>query len=230
MVTSAPTSQRPSSGDIWDEAYLRFETPEQEERKFSRRLRAAGAATWKREAIILDLFSGRGGCARVLRRMGFPNVVSLDVSPKLLRARGDTSGSSVADCRHLPIASRSIDVATVHGGLHHLQSIPEDLDSTLREVARVLKPGGLFFAVEPWRTPFLDAVHSLCRSGLARRMSAKIDALATMIDCERSTYEAWLARDREILTTLDRYFAHKWRRVRLGKLHYLASPHGASRP
>lgn len=209
--------------DAWEQAYLRFETPEQEQRKFARRLRQARVGAYPRDAVILDLFSGRGGCAEALRGMGFRRVMSLDLSETLLRARGDTAGCSVADCRQLPIADRSVDVATVHGGLHHLPRISVDLSSTLREVARVLTADGLFFAVEPWRTPFLDFVHWLCRSRLARRAYSKIDALATMIELERTTYEAWLERDREVLETFDRYFTRRWVSIRWGKLCYAGS-------
>jgi SAM-dependent methyltransferase len=213
-----------SDSDAWENAYLRFETPAAEQRKFTRRLRAAGADTWRRDALILDLFSGRGGGARALRGLGFPRVIGLDLSPRLLRARGDASACSVADCRELPIASRSIDIAIVHGGLHHLPRMPDDLSSTLREVARTLKPEGLFMAVEPWRTPFLDVVHWICGWPLARRSHAKIDALATMIELERPTYEAWLEHAQEILAVFDRHFVRRRLRARLGKLHYLGVP------
>lgn len=219
----AATAQR-NDVDAWERAYLRFETPHEEQRKFTARLRNAGASSWRRDAVVLDLFSGRGGCADALRAMGFQHVISLDLSPALLRARANTSGCAVADCRLLPIASQSVDIATVHGGLHHLARLPDDLASTLREVARVLRPDGVFVAVEPWRTPFLDAVHWVCRSRWARRAFAKIDALATMIELERSTYEQWLASDRPILATFEHHFRPVRRRVRMGKLHFVGSP------
>lgn len=228
-MTAEPAHRPAAAGapSPWEQAYLRFETPAQEQRKFTARLRAAGADRWDRDAVILDLFSGRGGCAIALQRMGFRQVISLDLSSTLLRARGDSTGSALADCRALPIASRSVDVATVHGGLHHLLHLPDDLSSTLGEVARVLRREGLLLAVEPWRTPFLDAVHWICRSRMARRAYGRLDALATMIELERATYESWLDQDREILATFERYFAPRQSRIRLGKLHYLGSPRSA---
>ena len=60
------------------------------------------------------------------------------------------------DCRDLPFPDASYDVAVVHGGLHHLESLPDDLVRTLDEVRRVLRDGCRLVAVEPWRTPFLD--------------------------------------------------------------------------
>jgi SAM-dependent methyltransferase len=224
-MSSAVVRARPDGWrtemDAWERAYLRFETPAQEQRKFMRRLRAAGAEGWDRDAIILDLFSGRGGSAAALRRMGFARVLSADLSPRLLRGRADASHCSVADCRRLPFASGSVDVAIVQGGLHHLSRLPEDLSAVAEEVVRVLRPGGVFVVVEPWPTPFLHVVHWLCRVPLARKLYPKLDALATMIELERRTYEGWLATSQEILGTLERYFVSRRRRTGLGKLHYV---------
>jgi SAM-dependent methyltransferase len=210
----------------WEQAYLRFETPEEEQRKFIRRLRAAGADEWPRDSLILDLFSGRGGGARALRGLGFSRIVSLDLSPALLRGRSDTSQCLVADCRTLPIGTHAADLVIVQGGLHHLPRIPGDLVSVLREVVRVLKPTGTFLAVEPWSTPFLAVVHRVCTWRIARRLSGKIDALATMIELERPTYEQWLSRGPEVMESLDRFLSPRRSRVALGKLHYVGVPRG----
>ena len=60
---------------------------------------------------------------------------------------------------------------------------------TLREIQRVLRPDGLFVAVEPWNTTFLRMVHACCGSSALRRWD-KLDALATMIDRERPSVQA----------------------------------------
>jgi SAM-dependent methyltransferase len=220
---SAISTQRQSS-EAWEQAYLRFETPAEERRKFTRRLRQAGADGWSRDALVLDLFSGRGGGADALREMGFARVIELDLSARLLGAHERSSERAVADCRRIPVASRSIDIAIVQGGLHHLPELDEDLPTTLREIARALKPGGLFMAVEPWRTPFLDFAHWLCARRVARTLSSKIDALATMIEHERTTYEAWLGNAAQILRVLDELFTRRRMHIAFGKLLYLGTP------
>jgi SAM-dependent methyltransferase len=227
MTPVTSTNGEELAADPWEAAYLRFETPEEEERKFVRRLVAVGAEDWNRDSIIVDLFCGRGGGARALRRLGFPHVVGMDLSPRLLRARADASDCSVADCRELPIATGSADIAVVQGGLHHLPSIPEDLSAVLREVARALRPGGLFVVVEPWSTPFLNLVHWACEQPLARKALRKLDALATMIEYERDTYEAWLRNGPVILAELGRHFERRQLRTSLGKLHFVGTPRPA---
>ena len=39
-----------------------------------------------------------------------------------------------------------------------------------------------------------------------RRCSAKLDALATMIELERQTYEQWLSQPQLVLNLLHKYF------------------------
>lgn len=45
------------------------------------------------------------------------------------------------NCRHLPFENANRDVVIVQAGLHHLPRLPEDLEMTLAEMRRVLRPG-----------------------------------------------------------------------------------------
>src|SRR5258708_16262452 len=71
------------------------------------------------------------------------------------------------------------------------------LERVFAELRRVLRPEGRVVFVEPWLTPFLRVGHRGAQNPLARRLSVKLDALATMIENERQTYEKWLGRPRE---------------------------------
>lgn len=204
--------------DPWSEAYLRFETPAEEIRKFERRLRRLGAGEWRPDFRIVELFCGRGNGLHALARLGFTRLVGVDRSAALVARYAGPADVIVADCRSLPLQAASIDVAIVQGGLHHLPVLPEDLERTLAEVRRILAPGGRFVAVEPWRTPFLDAVHWLCARSLARRIWPKLDALATMIDHERATYFAWLRQPALVLDVLRRHFPKCSMRAAWGKV------------
>lgn len=211
----------PPAPDAWEAAYLRFETPEKEIRKFVRRLHGLGAAGWSREARIVELFCGRGNGLRALGQLGFSRVEGIDLSPALVARYEGPGKLLVGDCRQLPFEDRSKDILIVQGGLHHLPTLPNDLEATLQEAKRVLAPGGLFCAVEPWLTPFLRLAHAVCANSVARKFSAKIDALATMIQHERRTYEQWLGQPRSIQEFLDRFFPPQMISVRWGKIHYV---------
>src|SRR5215475_6005216 len=167
------------SQDPWERAYLRFETPEQEIRKFIGRLKFVGAMKWPRNAKIVELFCGRGSGLTALHRLGFSAVQGVDLSPSLAAEYAGPGDILVADCRQLPFKDASKDILIVQGGLHHLPVLPDDLDQALTEGARVLREDGLLVVVEPWATLFLSLAHPLCQSRLIRALSPRIDALAT---------------------------------------------------
>src|ERR1700687_5970425 len=180
--------------DPWEAAYLRFETPEQEIRKFVARLRKFGAAKWPRNTEIVELFCGRGNGLTALERLGFTHVEGVDLSPRLIAQYRGPAKCFVGDCRQLPFADRSKDVLIVQGGLHHLPTLPDDLDQTFSEMQRVLRTNGRVMFVEAWRTPFLTFVHFISAIPPVRRISNKMDAFATMTEYEIRTYEQWLGQ------------------------------------
>src|SRR5258708_30883828 len=113
--------------DPWEAAYLRFETPEEEIRKFTERLRRLGVSKWPRETNVVELFCGRGNGLHALARLGFRNIECVDLSPRLLAEyAGDTRGSA-GDCRALSFAVKTKEAPIVQGGVHHLPEMPDDL-------------------------------------------------------------------------------------------------------
>jgi ubiquinone/menaquinone biosynthesis C-methylase UbiE len=216
-----PAERNRPPDDPWEEAYLRFETPEQEVRKFIGRLKFMDAMKWPRNAKIVELFCGRGSGLRALHQLGFSEVEGIDLSPSLAAAYPGPGKILVGDCRQLPFENASKDILIVQGGLHHLTVLPDDLDRVLNEGARVLSKDGLFVVVEPWGTLFLSVSHALCRSGTIRRLSPKVDALATMIHYERKTYEQWLSHPGLILDSLRKSFGVERCHIRWGKIYFV---------
>jgi ubiquinone/menaquinone biosynthesis C-methylase UbiE len=201
----------------WEAAYRRFETPAQEQAKFLRRLKALGAQRWDRGLTVLELFCGRGNGLVAWERIGFANVTGLDISAELLAEYRGPARTIVGDARRLPFRDGSFDVVAVQGGLHHLR-LMEDLERTAGEMWRVLRPGGRLLVVEPWRTPFLDFMHAACERRWLRALWPKLDALATMIEHERETYEDWLSRPAEVLDVLRSIVEPQVLRLSRGKL------------
>ena len=204
--------------DRWEAAYERFETSGEEVRKFMGRLARIGAASWPRDAKIVELFCGRGNGMKSLERLGFTDVTGVDLSKTLIAQYAGPARCCVADCRHLPLAGGCKQIAIVQGGLHHLRELPGDLEDTVKEIYRVLEDNGRFVMVEPWLTPFLSFVHFVCGNSLARRMSAKVDSLATMIHHERRTYEQWLGQPDVVRKIVLRYFEPEKLEEAWGKL------------
>jgi SAM-dependent methyltransferase len=214
----------PPPAEPWESAYLRFETPQQEIQKFVDRLKRLGAPQWSRDARVVELFCGRGNGLHALQRLGFHNIEGVDLSPRLIAQYHGRAKCYVLDCRRLPFADESKDAVIVQGGLHHLASLPSDLEQTFAEIRRVLKQDGRVLLVEPWLTPFLRLVHAIGQNALARRLSKKLDALATMIDYERPTYENWLGRPAEIRSLAHQYFVPQHESFRWGKWNFVGKP------
>ena len=97
---------------------------------------------------VLDLGAGSGSFSAPPGIF----VVRLDLAPPLARA----SGSWVAaDAAILPFASASFHAIISN---HSLEHFPE-LDSTLREVARVIRPGGAFYVSVPDAGTLTDHIY-----------------------------------------------------------------------
>ncbi len=117
--------------------------------------------TWIRSAFgklgdlrgksVLDYGCGHGMAAVVLARVGAA-VTAFDLSSGYVaetRARAAANGVSVtctvADGEDLPFPDAAFDAVWGNAILHHL-----DLVRAGRELARVLKPGGVAVFCEPW--------------------------------------------------------------------------------
>ncbi len=94
---------------------------------------------------ILDVGCGAGFTSNALAASGF-QVTGVDLSLSSLEAarRHDSSGRATyvhADANHLPFPDAHFDAVCSLDFLEHV----EDPARAIREIARVLKPGGLFF-------------------------------------------------------------------------------------
>jgi len=91
---------------------------------------------------LLDLGAGTGLVARCAAGL-FDLRVGLDLSPRVLAAgRGAFDLAVAGDVDDLPFADGTFDAITCFATLHHLYRF----DTLAREVARVLRPGGVFYS------------------------------------------------------------------------------------
>lgn len=210
----------------WEDAYNLFETEDEEIQKFHKRLNFLGAKHWDRDAKIVDLFCGSGRNLTCLERMGFKNLHGVDLSPCLLNRYSGSAQLYVGDATCLEFPDSWADIVIVQGGLHHLPTLPADLEKCLNQIQRVLKPGGLFVMVEPWLTPFLILAHWCCEQKSLRKLSKKLNSLAIMIEEEKKTYFSWLSMPDQITTQILHRFQKKRLLVRMGKCAFSGSPLG----
>jgi 2-polyprenyl-6-hydroxyphenyl methylase / 3-demethylubiquinone-9 3-methyltransferase len=98
----------------------------------------------RKSTQILDVGCGAGFLSNELARSDL-QVTAIDISDESIKVatKHDFTGSvryQVADAYHLPFADCSFDIVTAMDFLEHVER-PGDV---IREVSRVLRPGGLF--------------------------------------------------------------------------------------
>lgn len=95
-------------------------------------------------SLVLDLSCGASGLGARLASEGRV-VISVDETESCLRAEEDGRPLVQADALHLPFATGSFDAVVTSLGL----GLAQDRTVFLTEVARVLRPGGVFAGLTP---------------------------------------------------------------------------------
>jgi demethylmenaquinone methyltransferase/2-methoxy-6-polyprenyl-1,4-benzoquinol methylase len=109
-------------------------------------LACSGRAGDSRRAKGLDLASGTGDIAFALASRGV-DVVGLDITHRMLvlaAAKRRDVAFITADMTALPFPARTFDIVTTGYGL---RNVP-DIETALAEIARVLRPGGVFVSLD----------------------------------------------------------------------------------
>ncbi len=99
---------------------------------------------------VLDLAAGTGKLTRSLVALGH-RVTAVDPSPEMLAViERDLAGVvlRVGTAEKIPLGDGTLDVVTVAQAFHWFDPSP-----AYREIARVLRPGGVLGLVWNWRVP-----------------------------------------------------------------------------
>ena len=118
-----------------------------QDRRWKRRLVAMAAPLNGRKAA--DLACGTGDITYLLHDAG-AHVVGLDVTRRMLVLAQEKRPASArpaflaGDMSDLPFADASFDVVTTGYGLRNVPDLPR----SIREIARVLRPGGVFLSLD----------------------------------------------------------------------------------
>jgi demethylmenaquinone methyltransferase/2-methoxy-6-polyprenyl-1,4-benzoquinol methylase len=102
---------------------------------------------------LLDVATGTADLALMAARKGVPQVIGVDIADQMLEvgrrkvSKADLDGRVEllnGDAEKLPFSDRQFDVATVAFGVRNF----EDLAAGLRQIHRVLRPGGKLIVLE----------------------------------------------------------------------------------
>lgn len=118
-----------------------------------------------RRRIVLDVGCGTGISASAFKD-AFPadQVVGLDIAPQMVRIarRRDPSGACrflLGDACRMPLSDASVDAVAGHSFLY----LVPDRSAALREIRRVLRPGGRLVLLEPHRQGWPTDLGSIFR-------------------------------------------------------------------
>jgi demethylmenaquinone methyltransferase/2-methoxy-6-polyprenyl-1,4-benzoquinol methylase len=115
---------------------------------------------------VLDVATGTGDLALAIRKAGAKRVIGLDFSAQMIRAavkkldrRDDAVSFVVGDGMRLPFADGTFDACTISFGLRNMS----DYESGIREMTRILRPGGRFVCLEmtPFQRPLLGPLFKI---------------------------------------------------------------------
>lgn len=101
-------------------------------------------------ANVLDLCTGTGDIAKILStKKRIENIYAVDFSEKMLEiAKNKNSNPKIkyvkSDCTNLFFEDNYFDIITMFFGLRNI----EDKESAIKEIYRVLKPGGQFLHLD----------------------------------------------------------------------------------
>lgn len=97
---------------------------------------------------VLEIGCGRGVGMEILLALGAAHATGFDLDPKMVALAqkrvakyGSRARVFVGDAEAIDAAVASFDVVVDYGILHHIPNWPQ----ALKEIARVLKPGGVFY-------------------------------------------------------------------------------------
>lgn len=113
------------------------------------------AATFAAAKVVIDCACGDGLSSRLMAEAGATRVLGFDLSPDSVTharvAHGlPTTHYEVADAAALPLPDETADLFVSLETIEHL----DDTEAFLREVVRVLSPGGEFICSTPNRTVY----------------------------------------------------------------------------
>jgi ubiquinone/menaquinone biosynthesis C-methylase UbiE len=111
------------------------------------------AATYVENRIVVDCACGTGEGTSHFLRAGAARIHAFDVSESAVEEAGGRLKSAraefrVADALNLPLAATSADIFI---SLETIEHIPDDA-AFIKEISRILRPGGLFVCSTPNRT------------------------------------------------------------------------------
>ncbi|MDR1916159.1 MAG: class I SAM-dependent methyltransferase [Synergistaceae bacterium] len=121
--------------------------------------------------VILDIGGGKKCVYATDRQTDSYRIIGIDISDDELKLNSDVDERIVADItKSIPLDDSSIDIVTSSSVLEHLR----DLESSVKEISRILRSGGIFISVLPNKFALFAIINQCLPHFLSRKILFKL--------------------------------------------------------
>lgn len=122
------------------------------------------------KSVVLDFGCGRGNFVIDELRPLFERVIGFDVAQESTDGNVTCGEIFIGDPLKIPLADASVDVAISLWVFEHV----EHPEAVVKEISRVLKPGGFFACVTPNKKSLLISLRRLMSDGIAHALLKRL--------------------------------------------------------
>ena len=177
----------------WEESYLKVR------RNLKQREKRIKMFVLDKNSCILELGCGDGLNLKILQTLGYKNIYGLDNSKELLSYISGIQ-TILADACNTGLPSDYFDVVFIDSLLHHLHTLEE----CLKEIRRILKPGGNLCVMEP-RPSLIRKIFDLVTLSPLSNLSPFLKNRNISLKEEYDVYVHWLKTEHKLASYLDKY-------------------------
>ena len=167
---------------------------------------------------IIDVGCGYGTSLKYFHSLGYKNIYGIDPDNDLAK----TIPKEIAEIKSgvaqkIPYPDESFDVIFVNGALHHIPTLKVAYEEAIKEMDRVLKPGGRVFFMEPGR--YWAKIFCELGATILGVVSKTFKAWANAIYVERAEVHYFIKnhpifrndfKERDYNVLSDTYFIFSW--------------------
>ncbi|MFI5361438.1 MAG: class I SAM-dependent methyltransferase [Elusimicrobiota bacterium] len=172
----------------WDDVWLKYHAVNV--KKVRMYFKTFGFSSVPKDASIIDIGCGSGAALRMLKEQGYTRLKGLEPEKKLFAEQTDGLIEQ-GDCLDLGGVKERYDAVLILGVLHHLKTFDE-IKLALRNVKKVLKPGGRFYSVEQWKNIVRTVAMTLVRDTPVGLLSPMLRMERKLLELERKELGHWL--------------------------------------
>ena len=198
----------------WEKTYLKFSQIVANPKKLEKALKS-----WNmdRRSKILDMCCGSGGYFYTFEKAGYQNIFGLDFSHNLLAHVKDPVTLIQADALSCPIKENSFDAVFINKALHHFH----EYGPLMKEIKKMLKPGGYFCFIEPRSTWFRRLYHCVLQSPIIKFFPPLEKYREAALVTEGETYFKWLEVSQRFFRDLESKYGFTIESLKGDLLHYV---------